>query len=148
MDPLRSLLFVVLSAGAVAASLHAWRTQQAYGLFRSFALEALVLLIVWNASRWFREPLSTQQIVYWAFFAASMALAAHGFYLLKAVGRAQKRIIEDTQIVVEVGAYRYIRHPLYASLMLFGWGGGDCLLSCDSAIRRRFQHRSFWCGVF
>ncbi len=30
--------------------------------------------------------------------------------------------MEDTQAVVEVGAYRYIRHPLYASLMFFGWG--------------------------
>jgi protein-S-isoprenylcysteine O-methyltransferase Ste14 len=30
--------------------------------------------------------------------------------------------MEDTQAVVEIGAYRYIRHPLYASLMLLGWG--------------------------
>ena len=27
-----------------------------------------------------------------------------------------------TQTVVEVGAYRYIRHPAYASLMFLGWG--------------------------
>ena len=25
-------------------------------------------------------------------------------------------------MVVEVGAYRYIRHPLYASLIFFAWG--------------------------
>ncbi len=61
-------------------------------------------------------------MVSWALFAASVALAAHGIYILKAVGRAQSRIIEDTQTVLEVGAYRYIRHPLCASLMLFGWG--------------------------
>jgi protein-S-isoprenylcysteine O-methyltransferase Ste14 len=30
--------------------------------------------------------------------------------------------MEETQAVVEVGAYRYIRHPLYASLVFFGWG--------------------------
>jgi protein-S-isoprenylcysteine O-methyltransferase Ste14 len=30
--------------------------------------------------------------------------------------------MEDTQTVVEVGAYRYIRHPAYASLMFLGWG--------------------------
>ena len=66
--------------------------------------------------------MSIQQIVSWVFLVASLVLAGHGFYLLKAVGRAQGRIIEDTQTVVEVGAYRYIRHPLYASLILFGWG--------------------------
>ena len=32
------------------------------------------------------------------------------------------RIIEGTRDVVEVGAYWYIRHPLYASLMFFTWG--------------------------
>lgn len=122
MDPLELLLLALLSASAVAASLHAFRTQQVYGLFRFFAFETLVLLIVWNAGRWFDEPSSTQQIVSWALFAASVAQAAHGIYILKAVGRAQSRIIEDTQTVLEVGVYHYIQHPLYASLMLFGWG--------------------------
>lgn len=122
IDPVKLLLFVVLSAGAVALSLHARRTQQTYGLYRFFAFEALVLLIVQNASRWFREPLSIRQIVSWVFLAASLALAVHGFYLLRVLGRAQERMVEETQTVVEFGAYRYIRHPLYASLMLFGWG--------------------------
>jgi protein-S-isoprenylcysteine O-methyltransferase Ste14 len=53
---------------------------------------------------------------------ASAVLAGHGFYLLKAVGRAQRRFMEETQTVVEVGVYRYIRHPLYGSLMFLGWG--------------------------
>ncbi len=30
--------------------------------------------------------------------------------------------MEDTETVVEVGVYRFIRHPLYASLLFFGWG--------------------------
>jgi len=79
------------------------------------------MLIVWNADRWFREPFSIRQIVSWAILAASTALAAHGFHLLKVVGRARRRVIEDTRTVVEAGAYRYIRQPLYASLMLSGW---------------------------
>ena len=122
IGPLELLLFVVLSAVAVAASVHAWRTQQAYGYFRFFAFEFLAVLIVWNASRWFREPLSIQQTVSWTIIAGSTALAVHGLHLLRSIGRAQRRVMEDTQTVVEVGAYRYIRHPLYASLMFFGWG--------------------------
>lgn len=129
VDPLSLLLFLVLSTVAVVASLHAWRIQQAYGIFRFFAFESMVLLIVWSAPRWFREPFSISQIVSWIIFAASTALAAHGFHLLRVVGRAQARVIEDAQTVIQVGAYRYIRHPLYASLMFFGWGvffkGGD-----------------------
>ncbi|HDY75996.1 MAG TPA: isoprenylcysteine carboxylmethyltransferase family protein [Candidatus Marinimicrobia bacterium] len=131
MNSLNLLLFVVLSALAVVASLHAWRNQQVYGFFRFLAFETLALLIVWNISCWFRDPFSIQQIISWTILAISTVLAAHGFYLLKTVGKAQARIMENTRRLVEVGAYRYIRHPLYASLILFGWGvffkGADLL---------------------
>jgi protein-S-isoprenylcysteine O-methyltransferase Ste14 len=122
IDPLRLLLFVVLSAAAVAASHHAWRTRQAYGFFRFFGFETLAVLVAWNAGRWFREPFSILQIISWTLFAVSIALAARGIYLLRAVGGAHRRIMEDTQTLVEVGLYRYIRHPLYASLIVLGWG--------------------------
>jgi protein-S-isoprenylcysteine O-methyltransferase Ste14 len=48
-------------------------------------------------------------------------MAAHGFYLLKVTGKPRKGI-EDTTVLVRRGAYRYIRHPLYTSLLLLGWG--------------------------
>jgi protein-S-isoprenylcysteine O-methyltransferase Ste14 len=116
------MLFIVLSAAAVAASLHAWRARLAYGFFRFFAFESLASLIAWNASRWFDNPLSFRQIVSWAILAASTVLAAHGMHLLRSQGRAHRRIMEETETVVEVGVYRVIRHPLYASLLFFGWG--------------------------
>ncbi|MGD8415387.1 MAG: hypothetical protein PVF33_14190, partial [Candidatus Latescibacterota bacterium] len=108
-DPLKLLLFIALSALAVAASIHAWRTQQTYGFFRFFAFESLVLLIVWNARRWFRDPFSTKQILSWSIMATSTVLAVHGIHLLRSVGKSRKRVMEDTQAVVEIGAYRYIR---------------------------------------
>jgi len=121
-DPLRILLFLALSLIAVIASLHAWRTRQIHGFFRFLAFETLALLIVWNAGRWFQKPFSTRQIISWSIFALSAALAIHGLYLLRSIGGARRRIMEETQVVVEVGAYRHIRHPLYASLTFFSWG--------------------------
>ena len=122
IGPSGLLLVLVLSALAVAASLHAWRTHEACGLVRFLAFESLALLIGWNARRWFSEPLSVSHLVSWSLLAGSTVLALHGSHLLRAVGRAQIRIIEDTRFLVQVGAYRYIRHPLYASLLVFGWG--------------------------
>lgn len=121
-DLLKLLLFFGLSGIAVIASLHAWRTHQTYGFFRFLAFETLALLVVRNAPTWFREPFSVSQTVSWVILAGSTALAAHGLYLLRVAGRAQARLMEDTLTLVEDGAYRYVRHPMYASLIFFGWG--------------------------
>ena len=122
MSPIQIGTFVVLTLLAVVASVHSWRTKQAYGFFRFLAFETLAILIVWNVDRWFHDPYSIPQIISWTLFVVVTVLAIHGVHLLRVVGRSESRIMEDTQSVVEVGAYRYIRHPLYSSLVLFGWG--------------------------
>jgi protein-S-isoprenylcysteine O-methyltransferase Ste14 len=116
------VLLVVLSAAAIAASLHAWRQHHVYGSYRFLAFEAIVLSIAWNAGRWFLNPFSRLQIASWTLLVLGTALAIHGSYLLNVFGRAQRRGIGDTLTLVEIGVYRYIRHPLYASLMLLAWG--------------------------
>jgi protein-S-isoprenylcysteine O-methyltransferase Ste14 len=122
MGAISLILLVVLSAVAVTASMHAWRARQAYGFHRFMAFESIVLLIAWNADRWFRDPLSGLQIASWTLLTLATGLAVHAAFLLITAGKARRRIIEDTQFVVETGAYRYIRHPAYAALMIFGWG--------------------------
>jgi protein-S-isoprenylcysteine O-methyltransferase Ste14 len=52
---------------------------------------------------------------------ASIFLALHGFWLLRRVGRPQGDF-ENTTRLVTIGAYRYIRHPLYASLLCLAAG--------------------------
>jgi protein-S-isoprenylcysteine O-methyltransferase Ste14 len=121
-DPTQSVLLVVLTALAVAASRHAWRTRQAYGLLRFLGFAFLAALFVTNAGIWFRDPFSVRQIASWTVFVVATVLAAHGILLLRRVGRARSRVMEDTRVVVESGAYRYVRHPLYSALILLGWG--------------------------
>lgn len=122
ITPLGWLLLVALSAVAIVASWAAWRTHQTYGTFRFLGFECLAVLIAWNAGRWFRDPLSIHQLASWTLLAGATLLAAHGVHLLRSAGQAQRRVMEETQTVVEAGVYRYIRHPLYLSLILFGWG--------------------------
>jgi len=33
-----------------------------------------------------------------------------------------KEVIDDTEVLVTRGIYKYIRHPLYSSLILIAWG--------------------------
>jgi protein-S-isoprenylcysteine O-methyltransferase Ste14 len=144
IGPAGVLLFALLSGVAVAASMHAWRTHEAYGLFRFLGFEFLAALIAWNAGRWFRDPLAIHQLLSWILLLASLALAVHGFHLLRSVGRAQRRVMEETLDIVEAGVYRYIRHPLYGSLVLFVWGAFLKGLDVASGVLALVATAAFW----
>ena len=127
----RLLLFCLASLGITMLSRRSLREARSHGFYRFFAFEALAGLILLNAPRWFRRPLIPRQILSWLALVASGALAVHGFYLLRVVGRPREgegdedtliHGFEDTSELVRVGAYKYIRHPLYASLLLLGVG--------------------------
>lgn len=88
---------------------------------RFFAFESLFALVLLNARGWFLNPLSLHQLISWIFLASSLVLAIHGFWLLRMEGSPEEDI-EDTKQLVSIGAYKYIRHPLYCSLILGGVG--------------------------
>jgi protein-S-isoprenylcysteine O-methyltransferase Ste14 len=118
---LRATLFLFFSAGLLLFSLPSLRDRRSHGFYRFFAWEASLALILLNAPAWFRRPLSPQQIVSWLLLMGSLLLAIHGFWLLRVVGKPSGNI-EATTRLVSVGAYQYIRHPLYTSLLLLAWG--------------------------
>lgn len=115
------IIFAVVSVPAVVLSRRGLANPRAHGFYRLFAFEAIFALVALNATVWFSDPFSPRQLVSWALLILSLGLAIHGFYLLRIVGQPQGPI-ENTTRLVTVGAYRVIRHPLYASLLYFAWG--------------------------
>ncbi len=118
---LEFIIFAIMSAGIVFLSWKRLRKPRSHGFFRFFAFESILALILLNAKHWFREPFSALQVISWLLLLSSLAMAVHGFYLLHVSGKPAAGI-ENTTVLVKWGAYRYIRHPLYSSLLLFGWG--------------------------
>lgn len=110
-----------MSVGIVFVSWASLRHRHSHGFFRFFAFESILVLLLLNIEHWFRAPFSALQIVSWLLLLSSLILAVHGFYLLRMLGRPEGGI-ENTSTLVMVGAYKYIRHPLYSSLLFFGWG--------------------------
>ena len=100
------------------ASLRDWRL---HGFFRFFAFESILALILLNAGVWFDDPFSPLHLLAWLFLLASLFLIVHGVYLLRVIGKPQGNI-EQTTTLVKIGAYKFIRHPLYASLLYLAWG--------------------------
>jgi protein-S-isoprenylcysteine O-methyltransferase Ste14 len=117
----KAIFFVVISAGNLWLSRQYLRRPNSYGFYRFFAFETILGLVLLNVNRWFSDPFSILQIPSWVSLIGSALLAIHGFHLLRVIGQPEGSI-EETTRVVQVGAYRYIRHPLYASLLLFAIG--------------------------
>ncbi len=115
------IIFAIASVGIILFSWPSLRNPQAHGFYRFFAFEAILALILLNLEHWFRDPFSTAQIVSWLLLTASLVMVIHGFYLLRVIGKPQGNL-ENTTILVTLGAYQYIRHPLYSSLLYLGWG--------------------------
>lgn len=88
-----------------------------------------MLLVLLNHPYWFVDPFSLSHLFSWSLLGASIFFVMHSFLMLKRRGgRAgreempENHSFENTVRVVEVGLYRYIRHPMYASLLFLGWG--------------------------
>jgi protein-S-isoprenylcysteine O-methyltransferase Ste14 len=113
--------FLIGTAGFFLISWPALRSPCAHGFFRFFAFEALLVLVLLNARDWFRYPFSALHLLSWLFLGGSILLAVHGFNLLYREGHPVGGI-ENTHSLVQSGAYRYIRHPLYSSLLCLGAG--------------------------
>ena len=115
------LVFVVLSILLLPLSWDSLKKLRSHGFTRFFAFECILILVVVNARHWFEDPFSFQQIISWLLLGISSFLALHGFYLLRKIGRPSGSFENTTQLVT-VGAYRHVRHPLYASLLAGTWG--------------------------
>lgn len=129
MSPLQCLAFCAASAALACVSRHALRRPRSHGFYRFIAFEAIAALVILNFPVWTTDPLSPHQLVSWPLLAVSLGLVLHGLHLLKTLGRptaartdAELFGFEKTSTLVTRGAFQYIRHPMYASLVFLAWG--------------------------
>jgi protein-S-isoprenylcysteine O-methyltransferase Ste14 len=125
---LRLVIFLAASAAILPLSWRSLKDTRTHGFYRFFAFELLLGLILWNAPMWWHDPFCWRQLVSYLLGAASIGLAIEGFRLLRVIGRPSTANVEsanlafeNTTTLVTVGAYRWIRHPLYASLLALAW---------------------------
>ena len=124
------VVFVVASLGLIYISRRSLLRPRSHGFFRFFAWEFILALILLKLDAWFLAPASPHQLVSWVLLLASLvplifgirALAAHGQPAGQRVGEEELLAFEKTSQLVTTGIYRYIRHPLYSSLLLLAWG--------------------------
>ena len=105
------------------------RTPNSHGFYRFFAWEAILLLVVLNHGPWGEQPFSAHQTSSWVLMMLSILLACLGLIALRSKGKANDQRddpalygFEKTTALVSSGIFRYIRHPMYTSLLALAWG--------------------------
>ena len=122
-------------AFAIASTLIAYISRKSlfhprsHGFYRFFAWESILALVLLNTSQWFTNPTSSHQLISWLFLLISIFLVTYGVHLLRVIGKPNQNrpddellTFEKTSTLVTIGAYKYIRHPLYSSLLFLTWG--------------------------
>jgi protein-S-isoprenylcysteine O-methyltransferase Ste14 len=122
-------VFLLATAGLIYVSRASLAVPGSHGFYRFFAWVAILALALLNIDVWFRDPFSWHQIISWVLLLASAFMVIAGVRLLRQMGKpdAQRDDVpmvgfEKTTTLVTTGAYRYIRHPLYSSLLFLAWG--------------------------
>ena len=93
-----------------------------HGIYRFFAFESIAVMTILNLKYWFVDYFSPLQIISWILLFACIPVAIGGVMLLVKMGELQTSNIESTTKLVAEGVYKYIRHPMYCSLLLLGFG--------------------------
>jgi len=126
---LKIAVFIACSAGIIIVSLRSFRRKKSHGFYRFFGWEILLALIILNIDHWNQNPLIPRQVISWIFLTTSIYFAVTSFYLLMVLGAPSKERedetllgLEKTTRLVTVKIYRFIRHPMYSSLIFLAWG--------------------------
>jgi protein-S-isoprenylcysteine O-methyltransferase Ste14 len=129
MNGYEIISFGILSLPVIILS---WRTLfsvKTHGFYRFFSWECIIWIFITNVGYWFINPFSIHQVISWIFLFLSVYLVIAGSILLKKEGKPNKNRnekglyqFEKTTVLVDSGVYRYIRHPLYSSLIFLTWG--------------------------
>jgi protein-S-isoprenylcysteine O-methyltransferase Ste14 len=116
---------LVLITGTVIIIVFSWffsvKAKRYHGIARFFSFESIFILILLNYRFWFRDAFNWHQAISWIFLFASIYPGIAGYLTLRRQGKAMEHF-ENTTVLVRSGIFRYIRHPLYCSLLLLGTG--------------------------
>ena len=123
------LVFGIMSIPIIVFSWRAIFNVKSHGFYRFFGWECIAWLFACSYKYWFSNPFSILQIISWILLTISGYLVISGVIMLKKVGKPQKDRdekslyeFEKTSQLVDTGIYRYIRHPLYSSLIFLACG--------------------------
>ena len=125
--------WITFALGSIILIVISWKSlhhPDSHGFYRFFAWEAILALVVINIPNWFSNWLAWYQIISWMLLFACIVPLVLGIQSLRTRGKPIKEERPDPQLMafekttqlVTSGIYKFIRHPLYSSLLMLAWG--------------------------
>ncbi len=112
----KSIVFGLITLSLLIFTAVAQKERRTWAWARFFLFELNLALILVSLEYWILDPFSPIQIASWIVLSASLYLVFTGVLLLILKGKPDGHFERTTELV-ESGIYRFIRHPMYASLV-------------------------------
>jgi len=126
---LQIVIFIIGTIIIIFVSKRSLANIKVHGFYRFFVFEFILILILLNFEYWFVNPLSLQQIISWLLLLISLFMLYQSVYLFRKLGNSGRRQndstnfeFENTSTLIKESIYKYIRHPMYSSLLFLCLG--------------------------
>ena len=125
---IRLAFFVLFSIPIICISWRSILSFKNHGLYRLISWECILWLIISNIIYWFTDPFSINQVISWILLFLSLFYIISGAIIMKKANNTDNKRdqslynFEKTSEIIETGLFKYIRHPLYSSLLFLTWG--------------------------
>jgi protein-S-isoprenylcysteine O-methyltransferase Ste14 len=126
---MKIILFCVLSLPLAALSWRSLFSLKNHGFYRWVVWECILWLAIQNHRHLIVETFDLQQLISSALMTASLVFVLAALWMMRKMGHVNRQRrdqtlfgFEKTTVLVESGIFRYVRHPMYSSLMFLAWG--------------------------
>jgi protein-S-isoprenylcysteine O-methyltransferase Ste14 len=121
-------VLVIVAAALALATRRSLTSLYSHGVYRLAGAVAAIALVLLNLEGWFTDPLAAHQVASWCLLLLSAVTPVYGYVSLRkgrpSASRGDPTLmdVERTTELVEAGAYRYVRHPIYSSFLFAAFG--------------------------
>lgn len=123
------VIFLILSLPLIYISRRTLFNPDKHGLYRFITWELILWIAVHNSRYLLVEEFNSRLVLSSLLMIASALLVVWSFLVMRREGRVSHQRkdetlfgFEKTTVLVTAGIFRYIRHPMYTSLLCLLWG--------------------------
>jgi len=126
---MKIIIFCILSLPLLFFSWQSLFNFKKHGLYRFIVWESILWIAVQNYRYMIVERFDLQQYFSSVLMLTSLLFVVSAVFVMRKKGVANKQRRDDTllgfektTVLITSGIFKYVRHPMYSSLMLLLWG--------------------------